>query len=267
MTYATQEITEESGEPIELYEFVIGPMSYYFTSAESDVSIGSDVYESAQIDRNEIENSPEKIKNNLSLVVARNFAIADYFRVSPPTEVILLTVKRVHRDDTDTVVVWSGRVLNCSFQGAAASLTCEPVSSSASRNGLSRKYQRNCPHTLYGPACKVNIASFTFARTVSAVSGFSLTISSAPPQSLRGGFVDWVDDDGITQRRFISAQSSTVLTLNIPFNGIAISDSINVYPGCDRTMATCDTTFSNLGNNGSFPYIPTKNPFDGTPVY
>lgn len=41
---------------------------------------------------------------------------------------------------------------------------------------------------------------------------------------------------------------------------------ITVYPGCQRTIAACET-FSNLDNYGGFPFMPGKSPFDGTPFF
>ena len=47
----------------------------------------------------------------------------------------------------------------------------------------------------------------------------------------------------------------------------AVGDTIYLYPGCDRTLATCTAKFGNSANFGGFPFIPTKNPFGGSPIY
>jgi uncharacterized phage protein (TIGR02218 family) len=33
-------------------------------------------------------------------------------------------------------------------------------------------------------------------------------------------------------------------------------DTFTIYPGCDKTQATCASKFSNLANFGGFPYVP-----------
>ena len=46
-----------------------------------------------------------------------------------------------------------------------------------------------------------------------------------------------------------------------------LSDAVTLYPGCDHTLTTCDTAFSNSLNYGGFPAIPQKNPWAGDPVF
>jgi len=46
------------------------------------------------------------------------------------------------------------------------------------------------------------------------------------------------------------------------YGGVAVQ----IHPGCDRTMSTCDSKFDNLDNNGSFAWIPSKNPFGGSSI-
>jgi hypothetical protein len=49
--------------------------------------------------------------------------------------------------------------------------------------------------------------------------------------------------------------------------GLAIGDEVTVSPGCAHTQAVCNDVYSNGENYGGFPFMPRKNPFDGTPVY
>ena len=46
------------------------------------------------------------------------------------------------------------------------------------------------------------------------------------------------------------------------------SGSVNVtlYPGCDRSRSRCVARFNNLARKGSFPFIPIRNPFDGSSI-
>jgi uncharacterized phage protein (TIGR02218 family) len=36
----------------------------------------------------------------------------------------------------------------------------------------------------------------------------------------------------------------------------APGDTVTLYAGCDRTMATCNSKFNNLANFGGQPFIP-----------
>ncbi|MDG4870579.1 phage BR0599 family protein, partial [Guyparkeria sp. 1SP6A2] len=50
------------------------------------------------------------------------------------------------------------------------------------------------------------------------------------------------------------------------FLGLEVGQEIEVYPGCDRTAATCNAKFNNLLNYGGFDFIPPKGPFEGTSI-
>lgn len=281
MTYDVTERSVQSGAPVELYEFRRATMDltlpcapaqtqtvlWRFTSADADVDFEANTWTSTPIERSAIEATQELVRNNLSVTVPRSFPIADLFRVAAPTDVILMTVFRYHRADGNKVVLWMGRVLNCDWAGAMATLTCEPAATSMRRPGLRRLYQKQCPHVLYGGACGLNRSTVDHATTVSAISGNTLTVASLGAFPYAGGFVEWVPSAGAVERRFIRSFSGLVLTLAQPFQDLANGNSVTVYPGCDHTMETCDTTFNNLPNYGGFPFIPTKNPFGGQPVY
>jgi len=47
----------------------------------------------------------------------------------------------------------------------------------------------------------------------------------------------------------------------------AVGDQVRAYPGCDHSLITCANKFGNSLNFGGFPFMPEKNPMDGTPVF
>ncbi len=270
MSYDAQETSQQGGKPVELLTFIYGAITRRYNTSEDDCTVGGQVYTSSPITIPEVESSPERVRNSIEIIVPRDNPIALLFRVTPPTQVIALTIGRIHRDDGDEEVLtpFVGRVLNCEWMGASAKLICEPISKSQSRNGNYRKYARTCPYALYGSACGVDLASFQSSTTVNAVSGLVLNVTAVnPAYSYRGGFVSWTDGDGIEQFRYIDAQTTTALTLTIPFQGIAPGSTVLIAPGCDHSIATCDGDFANGLNYGGFPDLPVKNPFDGTPIY
>jgi uncharacterized phage protein (TIGR02218 family) len=278
MSYSANEISTQLGAPVELYDFAQGSVEWHYTSSEVvALTVTGETYTSAPIERSEIEASNEQARNALKLTVPRDFPVAELFRVAPPSEVISITVRRIHRDDTTAspqgvVVAWMGRVLSCEFSGAKATLQCEPITVSLARVGLRRVYQVACPHVLYGDGCELDKADWDHATTVAVLSGSDLTVATInTAHSYAGGFVTWVNDDGITERRFIESTATyfsgspqvegAVLTLLQPFVGLSVSDSVVIYPGCDHTLTTCNTVFSNAVNYGGQPYFPEKNPF------
>lgn len=271
MTYDIRERSVQDGAPVELYEFARNDRIWRFTSAEQDIGDSSETWESVPITRTAVETNTESARNALKLTVPRNFEIADMFRITPPTDIIALTIRRFHRGEEDDVaVIWIGRVLNVSFEGAKAVMNCEPVSISLKRTGLRRLYQKQCPHVLYGPGCLVDKTAHDHVATITAIDGVNVTVSSLLAKPYAGGFIEFEDEDGNLERRFIRSFSGNTLTLNFPLGqDILASDSVlTIYSGCDHTMATCNAVYDNLENYGGVsPYIPNRNPFDGTPIF
>lgn len=271
MTYDAREISLQSGAPVEIYEFARAAQQWLVTSSPEPVVVDSITYTPHMIRRSSIEETQERARSAVKLTVARNFPIADLFRVSPPTDVISLTIKRYHRGDSQVVVIWSGRVLNCDWQGAEATINCEPVSTSLRRTGLRRMYQRQCPHVLYGSACGLSKDDYKLTANVDAISGTTISVSECSAQAAgyyAGGFVELSVGGGGLERRFITNHTGAVLTLSQAFGeDLAVGAEVNIYPGCNHTLATCKAKFSNLVNYGGFPFIPTKNPFDGSPIF
>jgi uncharacterized phage protein (TIGR02218 family) len=268
MTYDIRERSVQDGAPVELYLFARNDKFWRFTSAGEDVGDSSETWVSAPITRNDIEQSTEQARNALTLTVPRNFQIADMFRIAPPSDVIALTVFRYHRgEEEDVAVIWMGRILNVSFEGAKATIRCEPVSASMKRQGLRRMYQKQCPHVLYGPGCTLNKDDFAIDTTVTSIDGVTLVVGAVGALSYGGGFIEYEDADGNLERRFIRSHVTTTLTLNFPFTGLSASDPVTIYPGCAHTMEVCDGDFGNILNYGGTPFVPDKNPFSGTPIY
>lgn len=266
MTYESRETSMQLGEPLELYEFKYNDEVLRVTSAKSEVEYAGHTWEPAPLRRSAIEYTTDNGRNNLKLNAVRDFPIAELFRIMPPSTVILLTVYRVHAGDTDGAVIWAGRVLECDWANSIATLNCEPVSSSMQRIGLRRVYQRACPHVLYGGQCKVIKEDFAVPAEVEFIDGLSIystAISLFPDAHFSGGYIE-VEINGQIERRFITRQFMGYLQINVPLPGLVVGDSLTVYAGCDHTLTTCHSKFDNSDNYGGMPYIPTKNPFNGS---
>lgn len=275
MTYDASEQSEQSGAPVELYEFYYGNTVYAYTSSEFDVTVDLVLYESDPIRRSPIALSVEQPRNSITLEVRRNHPVAELFRTAPPVEPVGLIVKRYHRNDGDVGTIWVGRVLNCGWQNTStARLSCEPASISVNRNGLGRYYQAPCPYALFNSNdCKADRASFAHVTTVDGISGLTITVGSVGSYPYPGGWVEWASADSpdsppVLQRRLIVARSDLVLTLSRAFSPeVAVTDPVTLYPGCDHSIQTCNDVFNNKLNYGGFTHMPTKNPFKGPPVY
>lgn len=267
MTFETFETSIQDGAPAELYEFARETIYYRYTSGADDVTVDGVSWTAVLINRSAIENTSSADKSTIKITVARSNPIADLFRISPPSDVVTIKVKRYHRGDNDTRVIWMGRVVNCEWRGAEATLSCEPVTVSMNRVGLRRLYQRSCPHRLYGSKCGISKATYSIPGTVDSISGNTVSVSEADAAAdgyYSGGEISWVTPEGVTEMRQITNHTGAVLTLSLAIQGLAAGEAVTISAGCNRSSTTCRTKFNNLPNYGGFPYIPTKNPLDGS---
>lgn len=276
------ERSREDGAPIELYEFSLGGCDFWrFTSSEFPVTYAGNVWTPTPISRSALAQATDSSRNALAITLPRNNAVPELFRISPPAEIVTLSVYGLHRRDlTDAIHLWAGRVLNAQWRDTSfAELQCEPVSFSLRRPGLRRVYQLVCPHVLYGPGCKVEKRDFRFLTTVTAISGSQLSVAAEASTTYPGGFIEWAYGDlfpeGETEsaepckldRRFIKSHSSLTFLLDRPFQGVSIGDEVALYPGCAHNTLSCENVFSNIANYGGMPFMPSKNPFSGDPIF
>lgn len=270
MTYAAIETSVQSGRPVELYEFLNGATAYRYTSADGDVSYGGNTYSAVPIARGAIEATSETVRLALEITCARDLPVLDLFSLMPPSEIISVTVRRLHAGDGEAITLWMGRILDVALNPASAEIHCESVYTSLKRVGLRRLYQKECPHVLFEGECALNRATFAASKTVSTTVGTAITLAAMGAFAdgyFAGGYLEWESTTGYFERRAIRSQVGGVVTIGFPLPGLAAADTVTIYPGCDHTLATCIAKFANGLNYGGMPYWPRKNPFDGTIIY
>lgn len=278
MSFIGQETSIEAGAPFELYEVRYDAQVWYYTSGDTSYldTATSRTYVPLVITRSNLIASSDLSRGNMELDVERGAAFLELFRVAPPSSVVLLTIKRVHRTDSilQIAVIWSGRILNVSWSPSSARLNCESARSSVLQFGLRRQFQLQCPHVLYGTSCRVSKASYLIEGTVTALGSGQITVpalSAAPVNYYAGGFIEWTRTDiSVTERRTISSSQTGTGVLEVVGVPIAlkIGDAVRVYPGCDHTLGSNGCAkFNNTANYGGFPHTPSKNPFGGDPLY
>lgn len=268
MTYATVEASVQTGRPVELYDFLDGATAYRYTSADGDVSYGGNTYTAVPIARGAVEATSEVARMSLDITCTRDLPVLDLFAVAPPEDVVLITLRRLHAGDGEAVIMWMGRILNVTLNNSAAEIHCESVYTSLKRTGLRRLYQKSCPHVVYGSGCGLARATYKATKTVSTVSGTTITVGSigVADAYYAGGYLEWTSS-GVIHRRAIQSQTGGALVISFPIPGISASASVDLYPGCDHTLSTCSGKFSNSLNYGGMPFFPQKNPFSGVALY
>lgn len=270
MTYDATESSAYSGNPVELYKFVVGTSKFLYTSTDSEHVYNSETYTPLTISRSSSEQTNEINRTAMKITVPRDTPIAELFIAYAPAAIVAVTVFRYHPSDGEFKAVWFGRVISPDFQGVKAVLHCEPVSSSMKRTGLRRNYQALCPHLLYGVACGVNQLTHQTTGSVTTISGGTLEVGAASAFAdgyFNGGFIRHYTDTGLPDSRIIIDHVGSTLTIVTNFQELSVGDSVDVFPGCNHTMTDCDEKFENSENHGGFIHTPTASPFGGATVF
>lgn len=268
-------------KPKELYRFTEGSQVYTLTSADADEPYNGEVYTSTTIGRDESEQKNELSKANINVTVPLDNEMGRRWMKSILDTVVGLTIFSKDLDTGNVVVIWKGRLSSVKPDQASIKLVFESVFTSLRRPGLRGKYQRSCPHVLYGRGCNLDKSDFAVNSIITAVDGVSVTATSAalqPDGFYNAGMIEGPDG----ALRFIVKHAGTQLTLIRPLESLAeglANDgygngygmaygqfTANIYPGCDRTKETCLSKFSNLDNYGGYPFIPLENPMAGSSI-
>ncbi len=126
-----------------------------------------------------------------------------------------------------------------------------------------RKYYPTCPYSLYDAGCGVNIAAYSKVGTVTGVIGqqlFNTNVNFADEYYDQGG-IEWLSGglSGVAAPIKSSFHTNGQIMMLVPLDAPpAAGDTFRIYPGCDKTPATCKNKFSNELRNRATPYIPLK---------
>lgn len=128
-------------------------------------------------------------------------------------------------------------------------------------------YQPTCRADLGDSKCKVDLDALTVNGVVSSVTDRTTFAASglAGTQSddfYKHGLLTWTGPtggDNVDLAREVDSyiDSTGTFTLILPMGfDIQVGDTFSVYPGCDKTLATCRDKFDNVINFRGEPFIP-----------
>ena len=283
MTFDAYELSARQGRPVELLEFTDGTDTWRYAVRDQDYTWNGQTWTAETIQRGRIQQSGKLDQERLELRFPSGNTMARRFLDGLGEAVTSVTVRRGHDGDpaAEFVVAWKGRVLGAAISGDVITLTCESIFTAMRRHGLRRRWQRTCSHALYGRGCNLNQADFAEGPfAVGAVSQTAVTVPGAAAQPdgyYSGGLID---AEGAS--RFILRHTGGQLVLSRAHDAMAAAVAqagyglnygnyyggvpATLYPGCDRTLQTCEQRFANNANFGGWPWIPKKNPMGGSSI-
>lgn len=265
MSWSEFEYSVANGQPLTLYEFIRGGVMFYrYTNADRDINLSGVRWMAHAISDSGLSAGSG---NGLEITVPASNGLALLFRGLPPSQPVLIRVYRLHAGDSSVMLktVWVGTVSEVKREAIdRCKLLTNSLASTFTRVGLRLTFSRACPHALYDHNCRVNATSFAlYGMAIVALDGASITVNlpaGTEPERFSGGYVEWVTE-GVTERRGLRAQAGHRLNLFGGSAGLAVGQTVTLYPGCDHTIALCNSRFSNHLNFGGVPHMPGKSPF------
>jgi uncharacterized phage protein (TIGR02218 family) len=178
-----------------------------------------------------------------------------------------LQVDRAYRAATDTAVVgtlewFTGRIAQVKPDRAQAELSVASDTELLDVMVPREVYQPGCTNTLYDSACGKDRTALTVSSTTSSATDATRTVFSHSLAQAAGyfdlGVVRFTSGANNGVARTVKIHSGSQITVLNPFPvAVANGDAFSIYPGCDKTQATCTTKFSNLARFRGHPYVPT----------
>lgn len=249
----------------EMYRFVENDLTVWrYTSADVPQSYNGEDYSCVAIGRSQAENKNDFTHSSISVTVSLDNELGRKLLVDSSDTILTLTV--FQRDEDEVSVQWKGRLTAVKPNDKSIELQFESIFTSLRRVGLRQRYQRPCPHVLYRGGCRLNKEDFATVSTAGAYTSNGLVLSVPDASSFPDGYFTggMIEIDGVF--RFIQSHSGWQITLMRPIAGFDTVKPCKIYPGCDRSKATCNSKFGNVLNFGGFPYFPLKNPFNLTSI-
>ena len=258
--------------PVFLYAFSQGATTVRFTTAVDvgdTFDHGGNQFTGEAISHSQIRSSgrPEKEEIEFRFPIANTFAQAARLTTG---QSVSFTIWDLERDDPDAEarVIRKGSIGAGRTVGKHITLTGLVLSTNLALGGQSVVADTLCNWRLYQPdTCRLDIADFQVAGTVTAISGLTLTIAeaaAAPDGDYTNGILEYGGELRPIERQV--GDQVTLLealpALTAAF-GVSGSEPVLIAPGCDKTEPRCLGRFNNLVNAMMWPRIATGDVFGG----
>ncbi len=292
---------DESGAQVKtafLYRFTLSGFDpWLFTSHESAITHGADIYAPAHFDHGAIKENINLEKNELIISSRYFWHPSDVslrnplgyflpFRLESPLQIeILECAPDADGDIGSADTLFSGQIITASFDGPKISAKCRSIGSIFDRQIPTILIQPTCNFALYSTACGINSDVWKMSATVVSYDGAHSLIIGQPvfvdQQAVRpdtvvfehffaGGKLEAGNGDSFTRRGILdSIANGENIKLSIRHPIETAPEAVFLWPGCDGRRETClayhaddnpDGKFNNFTRFGGFPFSPAGNP-------
>lgn len=154
--------------------------------------------------------------------------------------------------------LFEGNVSDTDVDGFVASIKVRSMLELLNIKMPRNVYQAACCNSLYDTACGVNRAAYAVNGT--ATGGSITSVTSALAQAagyFDQGVIKFLTGPNAGVTRTIKSFSGGAFQLSVPLAlPVASGHTFTAWPGCDKTLATCTSRFSNSSKYRGFPWIP-----------
>lgn len=263
------------GSPTELYLFEHGEDFYAYNSGSKKVLHTDGIlYSPLSLSREKLQRSSDDVKNTIKIEMPGDSPVPLLFRNKRPAKKVTLKIFRFHRYTKESWLffnkeaevpgefrcIFSGEVIQSTWNDISATLDCAPTSALQRRQCLRFGYQSQCNYHVFDELCGLKIQDWQYEITVTEITGSGYTLKvtglSEDEEFYKGSLVS-VDEDDFRDVLSASGNQITILT---PFDGLKVGQKLQITKGCDRSAKACKS-FNNFDNFFGFLTIPTENPF------
>lgn len=264
MSYASIETSQDSAKQSYLYLVTGVNFQYAFTNTQKTIAATIDgtaysfTHPRGGISHTEFAESQDSGRTATTLTISIGNPITRKHNQYPPHGNTTLVIYRQNEIDGTPYQIWSGTLFSPHIDGIEASFEClTDFETMARSEGLNDTYQSLCNWFLFQYPCPVNKANWRISGSVVSLDSenFQVVISGAGAY-IAGWFTAGYLQTANGDMRSVIADSVSganhVLTLqqNFPSTTLRAGDSVDAYPGCDRSYATGSTKFGAETGNG-----------------
>lgn len=271
----TSIVAAEQNQPVELYSVFLDTGTLYFAQAEDYVVFGVQTYTPLAITRSPVRTSAELEADELSVSldnVDRTFSqrVID-------TDFIgrRLWIQKVFRGYLDTaskyVTIFDGRMDAPALDQQRFTVKVRSWLDALHHQVPRRLYSTFCNYQLYDAFCTVSKTLLGAVGTNTNIVTATALASSTTDVLVTGVLSNYTNDywnigtlrvftgsnRNLGREVYASSQSSMSATARIPFPyTINSGDVVSLTRGCRKTLADCNSKFSNFTNFGGYPTVP-----------
>jgi len=270
MTYSAQETS--LGTPYYLYRIQVGSLTFFYTNFDQLVNFDTNVWQPlAGISHDDIDDDLLADTTSTKIKLPFDSDLAEILLKVNLGDVLNFTIYRGHAATGDTILVYQGEMTAYSIELPYFIIHGDRSFGNIVRPSATLAVASKCNVPLYGRQCGVDKEAFKETVTFVSRTGSIITVdglSSAVTNWYAGGYIEFNTGVGVSSKVNIDTSTGDQLALDQRIPVISVGTEITVYLGCDHLwQGDCLNKFNNTINNPAFPFMNSRNPFNGAKLY